>query len=125
MNIAFASIDGEVIDQHFGWSKTFFIYQIDKDSAEFLEVVDSSNEPEGEHEKLQYKIETINMADIMYCTQIGPTASKMVQSCGIHPVRVNEGEKIQEAVLKLQDLLNENPPLWLQRIFHKAQTRSA
>ncbi len=125
MNVAFASTGGKTIDQHFGWSKSFYIYKIDKEKVEFIEVVDSSEEPEGEQEKLNYKIKTLGDADIMYCTQIGPTASKMVQASGIHPVRVAEGEGIEEAAVKLQLMLNDNPPLWLLRIFHKAQNRSA
>ena len=123
MNVAFASSSGEAIDQHFGWSKSFYIYKVDKESIEFLEVVDSSEEPEGEQEKLNYKIKTLGSSDIMYCTQIGPTASKMVQSSGIHPAKVAEGQSVQEALMQLQDLLNSNPPLWLQRIFHKSSSR--
>jgi len=125
MKIAFASSDGTAVDQHFGWSKSFYLYRVGKDSAELVGVIDSSEEPEGEHEKLSYKIGTIAEADIMYCTQIGPTASKMVQSSGIHPVRVAEGEPISEAVAKVQEMLNTQPPIWLLRIFHKAQSRSA
>lgn len=90
-----------------------------------LKTIDSSEEPEGEKEKLNYKIGTIEDADIMYCTQIGPTASKMVQAAKIHPARVAEGETIDEAVAKLQEMLTTSAPPWLLRIYHKAQMRSA
>lgn len=125
MNIAFASSDGKVIDQHFGWSKTFHLFKVSKEGFELLEVIDSSDEPEGEKEKLNYKIGTIGEADIMYCTQIGPTASKMIQAAGVHPVRVAEGEGIEEAIFKLQEMLNDAPAPWLLRIYHKAEARSA
>jgi nitrogen fixation protein NifX len=125
MNIAFASSDGALVNQHFGWSKTFYLFEVDKTSSTFLKSIDSSEEPEEEKAKLAYKIGTIEEADIMYCTQIGPTASKMVQSSGIHPVRVSEGEKIEDAIAKIQEMLNDNPPMWLLRIFHKAGQRSA
>ncbi len=125
MRIAFASDDGQTINQHFGWSKTFYLFDVDKQSASLIKTIDSSEEPEGEQEKLNYKISTINEADIMYCTQIGPTASKMVQSARIHPVRVAEGEGIEAAISALQEMLNTNPPPWLLRIYHKAEARSA
>jgi len=125
MNIAFASSSGETIDQHFGWAKQFYLYEVDKESAKLLKVIDSSNEPEGEKEKLNYKIGTIDEADIMYCTQIGPTASKMIQAAGVHPVRVAEGEVLQGAIVKLQEMLNDAPPPWLLRIYYKAEARSA
>ncbi len=123
MNIAFASSDGEFIDQHFGWSKKFYLYQVDKDNLEFINEIDSSKEPEGEKEKLAYKIGTIEMADVLYCTHIGPTASKMVQSAGIYPAKVAEGEAIAEALTKLQAMLSDNPPLWLLRMYYKTKDR--
>ena len=125
MNIAFASSDGVAVDQHFGWSKQFYLYRVEKERSELLKVIDSSEEPEGEQEKLGYKIGTIADADIMYCTQIGPTASKMVQAAGIHPVRVAEGETISDAIAQLQEMLSGQPPIWLLRIFHKAEARTA
>lgn len=125
MNIAFASSDGAVIDQHFGWSKTFYLFKVGKEVSTFLKSIDSSEEPEEEKAKLTYKIGTIEEADIMYCTQIGPTASKMVQASGIHPVRVAEGETIADAIAKIQQMFQDNPPMWLLRIFHKAEQRSA
>lgn len=125
MYIAFASSNGEKIDQHFGWSKSFHLYKVDENSSELVKVIDSSEEPEEEKAKLNYKIGTISEADIMYCTQIGPTASKMVQSSGIHPARVQEGEPIEKAIGELQEMLNTNPPLWLMRILHKSKQKEA
>lgn len=125
MRIAFASSSGEKIDQHFGWSKTFHLYEITDEGVTLLEVIDSSEEPEEEVAKLNYKIKTIEKADIMYCTQIGPKASKMVQAAGIHPVRVAEGENLQEAIVQLQGMLADQPPMWLLRIYHKAKQREA
>ena len=124
MTIAFASTEGKAVDQHFGWSKKFYLYEVDEYTSKFLDEIDSSEEPEEEKAKLNYKIGTIEDADIMYCTQIGPTASKMVQSAGIHPVRVQEGEVIEDAIVHLQEMLNSgNPPMWLLRIFHKAKKK--
>lgn len=125
MIVAFASSTGEAVDQHFGWSKEFYLYRIDKDQAELLKTVNAETDLEDEHEKLSYKIGTLEEADIMYCTQIGPKASQMVQAAGIHPVRVAEGEPVANAVNGLHEMLSGQPPIWLLRIFHKSQTRSA
>ncbi len=125
MNIAFASSTGEAVDQHFGWSKNFYLYRVDKEKATLLDVIDATTDIEDEHEKLSYKIGVLEEADIMYCTQIGPKASKMVQAAGIHPVRVAEGERMENAIRQLHSMLAENPPMWLLRIFHKSEARSA
>ena len=39
MKIAFASSTGEKIDQHFGWSKTFYLYEVDKEDAVLVKTI--------------------------------------------------------------------------------------
>jgi len=121
MKIAFASTDKIHIDQHFGWSKTFQLFEVDKENSAFIKEIDSSLDYEDEMQKLNYKISTISEADMIYCTQIGPSASKMVQAAKIHPVRSSGDESIAEAIAKLQELLHSNPPPWLLRIYYKSQ----
>lgn len=124
MLIAFASTDGVNVNQHFGWSKSFELYRITAESAEYVKTLDSSQDAiENEHEKLAYKISTIKEADILYCTAIGPTASKMVLASKIYPVRSGENDRIDETIVKLQELLLGNPPPWLQRIVHTSKDK--
>lgn len=124
MLVAFASSDGITVNQHFGWSKSFELYRITEDNAEFIKTLDSSqDEIEDEHEKLAYKISTVKEADIMYCSQIGPTASKMVLASKIYPMRSGENDRIDETIIKLQELLLGNPPPWLQRIVHTTKDK--
>lgn len=124
MLIAFASTDGVTVNQHFGWSKSFELYRITDQSAEFIKTLDSSQDDiEDEHEKLAYKISTVQEADIMYCSQIGPTASKMVLASKIYPMRSGENDRIDETIVKLQELLLGNPPPWLQRIVHTTKDK--
>jgi len=122
MLIAFASSDGISVNQHFGWSKSFELYRVTSETAEFIKTLDSSQDAiEDEHEKLAYKIGTVKEADIMFCSQIGPTASKMVLASKIYPMRSAENELIEEAIIKLQELLLGNPPPWLLRIVHTSK----
>ncbi|MDD5212741.1 MAG: NifB/NifX family molybdenum-iron cluster-binding protein [Sulfuricurvum sp.] len=124
MLIAFASTDGVTVNQHFGWSKSFELYRITDQSAEFIKTLDSSQDDiEDEHEKLAYKISSIKEADILYCSQIGPTASKMVLASKIYPMRSGENDRIDETIVKLQELLLGNPPPWLQRIVHTTKDK--
>lgn len=124
MLIAFASSDGIYVNQHFGWSKQFELYRVEGQSAEYLKTLDSSEDGiEDEHEKLAYKIGTVKEADIMYCSQIGPTASKMVLAAKIYPMRSAENERIDEVIKKFQELLLGNPPPWLLRIVHTTKDK--
>ncbi|MDD2829933.1 MAG: NifB/NifX family molybdenum-iron cluster-binding protein [Sulfuricurvum sp.] len=124
MLIAFASTDGVTVNQHFGWSKSFELYRITEQCAEYIKTLDSSQDDiEDEHEKLAYKISSIKEADILYCSQIGPTASKMVLASKIYPMRSGENDRIDETIVKLQELLLGNPPPWLQRIVHTTKDK--
>ena len=122
MLIAFATSDGVHVNEHFGWSKQFELYRLDGQSAEYVKTLDSSEDAiEDEHEKLAYKISTVKEADILYCSAIGPTASKMVLASKIHPMRSGENDRIDETIVKLQELLAGNPPPWLQRIVYTSK----
>lgn len=124
MLVAFASSDGIFVNQHFGWSKQFDLYRVDAQSAEYVKTLDSSEDGiEDEHEKLAYKIGTVKEADIMFCSQIGPTASKLVLAAKIYPMRSSENERIDDAIKKLQELLLGNPPPWLLRIVHTSKDK--
>ncbi len=124
MLVAFASDDGVTVNQHFGWSKSFELYRITQGDAEFVKTIDSSeDEIADEHEKLAYKIGTVKEADILYCSQIGPTASKMVLASRIYPMRSGENDRIDETIVKLQELLSGNPPPWLQRVMHTSKDK--
>lgn len=121
MKIAFATTDGIHVNQHFGWCKEFFIYEIIEESFTLLKKVDSSIEIEDEIDKLTYKIECLEESDVLVVQQIGPKASRMVQSCGIFPMQTsNENEKIEEILNKLIKM-KQNPPIWMQRLLANEQ----
>jgi len=116
MRIAFASKDNIHINQHFGWAKEFYIYEIKGDSFTFIKSVDSSIEIEDEIEKLNYKIECCEGCDILYVQQIGPKASLMVKASKIFPMQSSsENEKIEDILNKLIKM-KENPPIWMRRL---------
>ncbi|WP_455756321.1 NifB/NifX family molybdenum-iron cluster-binding protein [Sulfurimonas sp.] len=118
--IAFASKDGELVNEHFGWCKKFYIYEVDENSYKLVQEVDSSIKYEEEVDKLEYKIDCISGSDIIYVTQIGPKAANMVKLAGVFPMKSSkEDEKIEDVLKSLQKLMNDNPPLWLKRILLK------
>ena len=120
IKIAFASKDGELVNEHFGWCEKFYIYSVDKDGYELVDEVNSSQKHEHEIDKLEYKIECIDGCDIVYVTKIGPKAANMVKYSGVYPMKSSsEDEKIEDVVMSIQKLINGNPPLWLKRILLK------
>ncbi len=121
MIVAFASKDGKNVDEHFGWCQTFYLYECAPEGYAFLKQSDASQQKENEMDKLSYKIECLQGADMVCVTQIGPKASTLVKSEGIFPMKVSgEGESIEGVLQKLQNLMqSEMPPLWLRQIMQK------
>lgn len=120
MKIAFASKDGELVNEHFGWCEKFFIYSLDEEGYELVKEVDSLQKHEAEADKLEYKIECIDASDILYVSMIGPKAANMVKLAGTYPMKSSsEDEKIEDVLNSLQNLIKDNPPLWLKRILLK------
>ena len=71
---------------------------------------------DDEIEKLTYKIECLEDSDILYVQQIGPKASRMVQSCKIFPMQSSrENEKIEDILNQLIKM-RSNPPIWMRRL---------
>lgn len=119
MKIAFASKDNIHVNEHFGWCKEFYVYEISGDSFSFVKSIDSSLDIEDEIDKLTYKIECLEDSDILYVQQIGPKASMMVKQAQVFPMQATkENEKIED-VLNSLIRMQENPPIWMRRLISK------
>ena len=124
MLVAFASTDGIHINDHFGWCKCFYMYDLLEDSFVFVKAIDSTQELQEEGEKLAYKIGCIEEAKILCVSHIGPRASTLVKNAGIFVIKANsENDTIEDALLNLLKLKNTNPPLWMQRLLSENSPR--
>ncbi|MDR1977063.1 MAG: dinitrogenase iron-molybdenum cofactor biosynthesis protein [Campylobacteraceae bacterium] len=120
MKIAFASTDNIHVNDHFGWCKCFYLYELLNEKSVFLRAIESKDEIAQETDKLNYKISCIKDANILCASHIGPRASLMVKNSGIFILGVQkENELIKDVLDKLLALQNSNPPLWMQRFLHK------
>ena len=125
MKIAFASTDNVHVNDHFGWCKCYYLYELLEDSFVFLKELDSSKEISEEGDKLAYKIECLEDANILCASHIGPRASLMVKASGIFVLKSEkENERIDTLLNSLLSLKKNNPPLWMQRFLHAASPLS-
>lgn len=119
MKIAFASTDNIHVNDHFGWCKCYYLYEIKDNTFTFLKALPSPNEIAEEGDKLSYKIQCLEDANILCASHIGPRASLMVKSSGIFVLKTEKEDEPIEALLNtLIALKNSNPPLWMQRFLH-------
>lgn len=103
--VAVASSDGIVINQHFGHSKQFLIFEItDEGKWSFIEL--RQNTPpclQGNHDEndMQRSVELLSDCSTVLVSKIGPGAEYALKTRGITAYSV--GDFIENALKKLID----------------------
>jgi nitrogen fixation protein NifX len=119
MKVAFTSTTGEMIDQHFGMSDSFCVWEIGPEEAHFLETVQVGKSGDDEEDKIASRVAVLTDCTIVYTMQIGGPAAAKVVANRIHPMKTGKETSITEIVAKLQEVLRGNPPPWLRKAMHK------
>tara|TARA_R110001583_G_scaffold194797_1_gene367049 strand:+ start:13201 stop:13614 length:414 start_codon:yes stop_codon:yes gene_type:complete len=112
--IAIATNSGERIDGHFGSCETFAIYQFDADTIEHLETR-AAIEVEGV-EKNGVRAEQISDCHLIYVASIGGPAAAKVIKFGLYPLKTKEPITITDALQRLQQVIEGNPPPWMAKL---------
>ena len=117
LRVAFASMEGDIVDQHFGSAQAFYLYAITAGSADLVSVQEFGYEKkDGNEDKLKPKLTWLAGADVVYCGSIGGSATRQLISLGITPMQVTGGPDVDELVAALQAQLAGSPEPWLARI---------
>lgn len=126
MKVAFATQDLERVDAHFGWAKNIAIYELTADGYTFLEAIAFAGDlqEDGNEDKLQPKLEAIKDCSILYVAAIGGSGAARVVASNIHPMKVQQPEKITDLLEKLKVVLQGAPPPWLRKVMSKGQERT-
>lgn len=124
MKVAFTSRTGETIDQHFGQTDSFRIWEIGGDEAHYVETLTVGSHGEDEEDKIGARADVLRECAIVYTMQIGgPAAAKLVAR-KIHPMKTNTEVPVSEIIGKLQEVLRGNPPPWLRKAMNKGAAPS-
>ncbi len=125
MKVAFATQDLKRVDAHFGWAKNIAVYEIAPEGHRFVEVFQFEGDlrEDGDEDKLAPKIEAIRDVSILYVAAIGGSGAARVVAAGIHPMKVNQPEEIQDLLAKLVQVLKGTPPPWLRKAMMKGKER--
>lgn len=123
---AFASSDGEIVDQHFGSAEAFFAYRIDANGIEAIAQRQFGHEKrDGNEDKLKPKLAWLVGADLVYCGSIGGSASRQLIALNASPMQVAEGPDIADITQELQKQLASAPERWLANILAQKAKRMA
>lgn len=115
LKVAFATNNLEEIDAHFGSTKQFAVYDISKTSSTLSKVIRLEKKDTDE------TVASLKGVDIVYFTNIGPTAAAKIINSKIFPIKYKEVVGIKEEVHKLVNMLNDNPPPFIKKILEKGQ----
>ena len=124
MKVAFTSSTGEMIDQHFGMSDSFCVWEIGPEDAHFVETVQVVKAGDDEEDRIASRVAVLTDCAIVYTMQIGGPAAAKVVANKIHPMKTGKETSIAEIVEKLQEVLRGNPPPWLKKAMNKENRQS-
>lgn len=118
MKVAFASTDKIHVDEHFGRAEEFYIWNIGPEDAEFSGVVQVTEDGDSA-ERIEARSAALEDCALVYVGEIGgPAAARLVQK-KIHPLKSKTKEPIADVVVKLQEVLQGNPPPWMRKAMLK------
>ena len=121
--VAFASEDGDMVDQHFGSALAFYLYAINADSAELVASQQFGHEKKDGNED-KPKLSWLVGVDAIYCGSIGGSATRQLVSLGVNPIKVDGGPDVEELIADIQQQLNGTPDFWLANILKRKQQKS-
>ncbi|HBA32861.1 MAG TPA: dinitrogenase iron-molybdenum cofactor [Gammaproteobacteria bacterium] len=124
--VAFASQEGDMVDQHFGSAQAFYVYQVRVESNGLIASKHFGYEKkDGNEDKLKPKLTWLQGSDVVYCGSIGGSATRQLVTLGITPIQVKGGPDIDELLDSLQTQLRGVPEFWLANILKKKQKQAA
>lgn len=131
MKIAFATTDGTNVDEHFGRSGRFAVYELTMDGYSFIEmrrfaegrdtaIEETKGMGQAHDEKIEDKAERLADCRIVYLTEIGgPSAARLIKK-GVMPIKVKEVVSIEESLARLYETVKTAPPPWLRKAVNGA-----
>ena len=97
--VAFASSDGESVNQHFGSSQGFHVFGVRGNEATLMAIKTFPKEKkDGNEDKLKPKLSWLHGCDLVYCGSVGGSATKQLVMLGAHPIVVKGGPEIEEII---------------------------
>jgi len=120
--VAFASSDGDIVNQHFGSSRGFSVYSINANKHELVFQTEfKAEKKDGNEEKLKAKMRYLVGCDVVFCASIGASATRQLIALGATPKQVKEGPDIEDLLDELTEQLNGEPEFWLANILRQKQ----
>jgi len=119
LQVAFATTDGITVDGHFGSCEQFYIFTIDSEQYQQIDV--RKTQPGRGIGKNIIRADLINDCQLLFCASIGGPAAARVIRNDIHPMKCKPiGDKFPAMIDQLEQLKqrmkNQLLPPWLAKL---------
>ncbi len=94
MQLAFASNDGRVVDEHFGAAARFHVFSLGAEGAQHSAIIDCTTGEGHDNTRLAERINALKECRAVLCTAIGQGALRQLRAAGVEAVRVPEGTPV-------------------------------
>ena len=124
LKVAFASTDRTRVNQHFGATEGFVVYEVTPDKATLVGVAEFAEEAmDGNEDKLGAKVDFLDGCAAVYVMAIGASAIKKLMARGIQPIRVDEVDVVDDLLGEISRAMSEGGVTWIDRAI-AAQTKA-
>jgi len=113
------------VDQNFGSSKWFVVYEVDTDSATLSDAIEFGQlAQDGNEDKLEATIQALTPCAAVYVQAIGGSAITKLARIGVQPMKVQPQTLISTLVDDVQKELRAGPSAWIARALHSEKDAS-
>lgn len=97
--LAFASTDGETVDEHFGAAPCFQVFSLDPDGPRRSAIIRCETGEGHDSGRLAQRINALRECRTVFCVEIGQGALRQLRAAGIEAVRVPQGSRITDLLV--------------------------
>lgn len=130
LRIAVATRGHGFVDESFGRTTMFAIYEVAADASRLVELVqfapiprkcDAANDnPDDCEHGIEARIAALGTCHLIFARAIGDVAAASVMKGHMHPIKVARDEPIEALLGRCRAMLATNPPPWVRRIIAAA-----
>lgn len=123
--VAFATRNGEHVNQHFGSAQGFDVYGVSADKATLMaKKAFPKEKQDGNENKLKPKLSFLYGSDLVYCGSIGGSATKQLVMLGVSPIQVPGAKAIADIVSELQEEFRGELSPMLERVMRQKKSKT-
>lgn len=100
--LAFASNDGQHVDEHFGAASRFHVFSVETDGPQHCAIISCRTGDGHDSGRLAERIDALKECRAVLCTAIGQGALRQLRSSGVEAIRVSEGASIKSLLADWQ-----------------------